>query len=57
MGGWVGGGMGGWVGGGMGGRRGGLVVGLRFGFIFIKDMYNNDGGKGGARGCEAHEVK
>ena len=20
-------------------------------------MYNNDGGKGGARGCEAHEVK
>ena len=29
-------------------------VGLRGGFINIKDMYNNDGGKGGARGCEAH---
>jgi hypothetical protein len=27
------------------------------GFIDIKVMYNNDGGKGGARGCKAHEVK
>jgi hypothetical protein len=27
------------------------------GFININDMYNNDGGQGGARGCEAHEVK
>jgi hypothetical protein len=30
---------------------------LRGGFINIKDMYNNDGGQGGARVCEAHEVK
>ena len=37
-----------WVDGGMG---------LRVGFININDMYNNDGGKEGARGCEAHEVK
>ncbi len=27
------------------------------GFINIKDMYNNDGGQGGARVCEADEVK
>jgi len=27
------------------------------GFNNIKDMSNNDGGQGGARGCEAHEVK
>jgi hypothetical protein len=27
------------------------------GFINIKDMYNDDGGKGGARGCEAPQVK
>ena len=32
-------------------------VGLRVGFININDMSNNDGGKGGERGCEAHEVK
>ena len=32
-------------------------VGLRVGFVNIKDMYNNDGGKGGARGCEANEVR
>jgi len=31
--------------------------GVRVGFININDMSNNDGGKGGARGCEAHEVK
>ncbi len=43
-GGWVGGSMGGWV-------------GLRVGFIKINDMYNDDGGQGGARVCEAHEVK
>ena len=30
---------------------------LSEGFINIKDMSNYDGGKGGARGCEAHEVK
>ena len=29
----------------------------RGGFINIKDMYNNDGGQGGARDCEAHEAK
>ena len=32
-------------------------MGLRVGFINIKDIYNNDGGKGGDRVCEAHEVK
>ncbi len=31
--------------------------GLRLGFININDMYNNDGGQGGARVCETHEVK
>jgi hypothetical protein len=40
--------MSGCVGGGMG---------LRVGLIIINDMYNNDVGKGGAQGCEAHEVK
>jgi len=30
---------------------------LRVGFININGMYNNDGGQGGAGGCEAHEVK
>jgi hypothetical protein len=34
-----------------------LVNGRRGGFINIKDMYNNDGGQGGARVCETHEVK
>jgi hypothetical protein len=29
----------------------------RGGFINIKDMYNNDVGKGGVRVCEAHDVK
>ena len=37
-----------------GGRREGM---LRYGSINILLMYNNDGGKGGARGCEAHEVR
>jgi hypothetical protein len=37
-----------WVDGGMG---------LRVGFFSINDMYNTDVGKGGAQGCEAHEVK
>jgi hypothetical protein len=32
-------------------------VGLRVGLININDMSNNDSGQGGARGCEAHEVK
>ena len=31
--------------------------GWRDGFINIKDMYNNDVGKGGVRVYEAHEVK
>jgi hypothetical protein len=50
----------------MGGRRNGWAVcevwvdrwaGLRVGFIIKNDMYNNDVGKGGAQGCEAHGVK
>jgi hypothetical protein len=40
--------MGGYVGGGMGGGMGGWV-----GFMNIKDMYNNDVGKGGVRVYEA----
>jgi hypothetical protein len=48
MGGWCDGWPVGWVDG---------VMGLRVGFININDMYNYAGGKGGARGCEAHEVK
>jgi hypothetical protein len=32
-------------------------MGARGGFINIKDMYNNDVGKGGARVYEAYEVK
>ena len=28
--------------------------GQRGGFSNVKDMYNNDGGQGGARVCEAH---
>ncbi len=42
------------------GRIGGWVtgvMGLRVGYININDMYNNDVGKGGSQGCEAHEVK
>ena len=45
----------GWVDGmglGMGGG-----MGLRVGFINILVMYNYDGGKWGARGCEARQVK
>jgi hypothetical protein len=53
MGGWVGGGMGGWRDGWMGCGR----IDLRVGFMNINDMYNNDGGQGGPRVCEAHEVK
>ena len=58
MGGWVSG----WLGGfkeweeGMGGRVGGGMGGW-VGFINVNDMYNNDGGQGGPRVCEAHEVK
>jgi hypothetical protein len=50
---------GGWVACGMGGFAEWVdgVMGLRVGFININDMYNNDVGKGGARGCEVHEVK
>jgi len=29
----------------------------RVGFINIRDIYNNDVGRGGVRVCEAHEVK
>ena len=58
------GGMGGRRNGWMGGQRDGRMdgrgvggwMGLRVGFININDMYNNDGEKGGARGCEAHEA-
>ena len=32
-------------------------LGVRVGFININDMSYSDGGKEGARGCEAHEVK
>jgi hypothetical protein len=44
----------------MGGRRNWWAegwLGLRVGFINVNDMSSNDGGQGGARGCEAHEVK
>jgi hypothetical protein len=34
-----------------------IMNGRRGGFIKINDMHNNDGGQGGARVCEAHEVK
>ena len=34
-----------------------IMNGRRGGFMNIKDMYNNDGGQGGARDCEAHEAK
>ncbi len=39
--------------------RNGYKGGVRVGFIkgLFHDMYNNDVGKGGAWGCEAHEVK
>ena len=30
---------------------------VRVGFIYIKDMYNNDVGKGGAYAYEAYEAK
>ena len=35
------------------GHKGGVWVG----FIYIKDMYNNDVGKGGAYDYEAYEAK
>jgi hypothetical protein len=38
-------------------ERVGGWAGLRVGFININDMYNNDVGKGGTRGYEAHKVK
>ena len=34
-----------------------IMNGRRGGFMNIKYMYNNDGGQGGARDCEAHEAK
>ena len=36
--------------------RNGYKGGVRVGFMNINE-YNNDVGQGGARGCEAHEVK
>ena len=32
-------------------------VDLRVGFINVNDMYNTDGGQGGSRVCEAHDVE
>ena len=37
--------------------RYGCKGGVRVGFIYIKDMYNNDVGKGGAYDYEAYEAK
>ena len=37
--------------------RYGYKGGVRVGFIYIKDMYNNDVGKGGAYDYEAYEAK
>jgi hypothetical protein len=34
-----------------------IMNGRRDGFINIKDMYNNDVGRGRVRGYEAYEVK
>ena len=39
------------------GRKDGYKGGVRVGFIYIKDMYNNDVGKGGAYAYEAYEAK
>jgi hypothetical protein len=37
--------------------RNGHKGGVRVGFIYVKDMYNNDVGKGGAYAYEAYEAK
>ena len=37
--------------------KNGYKGGVRVGFIYIKDMNNNDGGKGGAYVYEAYEAK
>ena len=37
--------------------RYGSKGGVRVGFIYIKEMYNNDVGKGGAYDYEAYEAK
>ena len=37
--------------------RNGHKGGVKVGFIYIKDMNNNDGGKGGAYVYEAYEAK
>ena len=39
------------------GMRYGCKGGVRVGFIYIKDMYNNDVSKGGACDYEAYEAK
>ena len=39
------------------GLRNGCKRWARDGFSNVKDMYNNDVGKGGVRVSEAHEVK
>ena len=38
-------------------NRNGHKGGVRVGFIYVKDMYNNDVGKGGAYDYEAYEAK
>jgi hypothetical protein len=37
--------------------KNGYKGGVRVGFIYIKDMYNNDVGKGGVCDHEAYEAK
>ena len=37
--------------------RNGHKGGVRVGFIYIKDMYNNDVGKGGVYDYEVYEAK
>ena len=37
--------------------RNGHKGGVKVGFIYIKDMYNNEGGEGGACAYEAYEAK
>ena len=37
--------------------KNGYKGGVRVGFIYIKDMYNNDVGMGGAYAYEAYEAK
>jgi hypothetical protein len=34
-----------------------IILKFKWTLNMVSVMYNNDGGTGGARGCEAHEVK